>query len=442
MRKIFKIFSFFVLCLFIFCGCVKSNPDINSTLSDTDVENLLNVYHKGGILQRICSINDLDENDLIQFYYYTNEDKLSNTQDYKLNLSDFKNYISNYFDISKFDFGKSYYYRAENDVIDLSDCLNLERLSTDFKADKYQISDNTLEIFYYLDFLIGDEKIEQYKILSLVYNEDTESYVFKSVANSKLDGREKFMAMANHDNYIIGKVVDSYTVQNRNDLSDSYVTVISDGVEYRIEGLCWGLNHTQTPFSISTWEYLYESYPKGEPALIFFDKDRLNQNVIRPKDICIGQHPTGVSMDDLAIGIQKISQRLIDNYNAVSNPAVYSPEEAIWTYISLNGYSEPIKAEKDEYGSIYYVCGDYCLKYEGVLFNEYFGMTDEEIIEYYQDAHFGYPDDPDKIIENIRERHIDKYPPSEPMIEYIISVTKTNGDIVDFCLVNIYGKIS
>ena len=111
MRKIFKIFSFFVLCLFIFCSCAKSNSDINSTLSDTDVENLLNVYHKGGILQRICSINDLDENDLIQFYYYTNEDKLSNTQDYKLNLSDFKNYISNYFDISKFDFGKSYYYR-------------------------------------------------------------------------------------------------------------------------------------------------------------------------------------------------------------------------------------------------------------------------------------------------------------------------------------------
>lgn len=69
-------------------------------------------------------------------------------------------------------------------------------------------------------------------------------------------------------------------------------------------------------------------------------------------------------------------------------------------------------------------------------------MTDEEIIEYYQDAHFGYPDDPDNLIENIRERHIDKYPSSEPMIEYIISVTKTNGDIVDFCLVNIYGEIS
>ena len=60
MRKIFKIFSFLVLCLFIFCGCINSNSGINSTLTDADVENLLNVYHKGGILKNNCTADNLN----------------------------------------------------------------------------------------------------------------------------------------------------------------------------------------------------------------------------------------------------------------------------------------------------------------------------------------------------------------------------------------------
>ena len=72
-----------------------------------------------------------------------------------------------------------------------------------------------------------------------------------------------------------------------------------------------------------------------------------------------------------------------------------------------------------------------------------YGSEDFRDADYHRASiQVGLDIDIDNLIENIRERHIDKYPSSEPMIEYIISVTKTNGDIVDFCLVNIYGEIS
>ena len=72
-----------------------------------------------------------------------------------------------------------------------------------------------------------------------------------------------------------------------------------------------------------------------------------------------------------------------------------------------------------------------------------YGSEDFRDADYHRASiQVGLDIDIDNLIENIRKRHIDKYPPSEPMIEYIISVTKTNGDIVDFCLVNIYGEIS
>ena len=183
-RKIFKIFSFFALCLFIFCGCAKSNSDINSTLSDTDVINLLDVYHEGRILQRNCNAKQLDVNDFVRFYYYTKCSEFSNPNDYYVSIDTCKNYLSSFFDISDIDFSNSIYYEKDKDALDLNGCTESDGLTTKFTFKSFDITDKSLTIFYDLEFLLGDDSQPQSKVITLIYDSPKQAYIFDNICNS------------------------------------------------------------------------------------------------------------------------------------------------------------------------------------------------------------------------------------------------------------------
>ena len=63
MKKSIRALLSVVFCLVFLCACAEiSNSNENSTLTQSDVKNLLDVYHDGGILKNNCSANDLNEN--------------------------------------------------------------------------------------------------------------------------------------------------------------------------------------------------------------------------------------------------------------------------------------------------------------------------------------------------------------------------------------------
>ena len=179
MRKIFKIFSFLVLCLFIFCGCINSNSGINSTLTDADVENLLNVYHKGGILKNNCTADNLNEEFLITFYSNINPEKYVNYNENQVQLSELEECLSEYFDISSMDFSKSNCYDKNGDTISLSPPY---AIPTSCEFDRYVVSGDNLEIYYSLNFLIRGDGRKVHKKIILSKNNRKNQYIFESVS--------------------------------------------------------------------------------------------------------------------------------------------------------------------------------------------------------------------------------------------------------------------
>ena len=98
MKKSIRALLSVVFCLAFLCACAEiSNSNENSTLTQSDVENLLDVYHKGRILQRNCNAKQLAVNDFVRFYYYTKCSEFSNPNDYYVSIDTCKNYLSSFF---------------------------------------------------------------------------------------------------------------------------------------------------------------------------------------------------------------------------------------------------------------------------------------------------------------------------------------------------------
>ena len=179
MKKSIRAMLSVVFCLAFLCACTEtSNSNENSTLTQSDVINLLDVYHDGGILKNNCSANDLNENFLYFFYENVNCKNITSA-DTSVSFDEFEKYLSKYFDISQMDFGKLYSYNAEDNTIKISAAYN--PLSTCI-FDDYKISDDTLEIFYHLKFLIRNDNRCVYKKITLVKNHETDNYLFDNVA--------------------------------------------------------------------------------------------------------------------------------------------------------------------------------------------------------------------------------------------------------------------
>ena len=185
MKKSIRALLSVVFCLAFLCACAEiSNSNENSTLTQSDVENLLDVYHEGRILQRNCNAKQLDVNDFVRFYYYTKCSEFSNTNDYYVSIDTCKNYLSSFFDISDIDFSNSIYYEKDKDALDLNGCTESDGLTTKFTFKSFDITDKSLTIFYDLEFLLGDDSQPQSKVITLIYDSPKQAYIFDNICNS------------------------------------------------------------------------------------------------------------------------------------------------------------------------------------------------------------------------------------------------------------------
>lgn len=186
MKKSIRALLSVIFCLAFLCACAEiSNSNENSTLTQSYVENLLDVYHEGRILQRNCNAKQLDVNDFVRFYYYTKCSKFSNPNDYYVSIDTCKNYLSSFFDISDIDFSNSIYYEKDKDALDLNGCTESDGLTTKFTFKSFDITDKSLTVFYDLEFLLGDDSQPQSKVITLIYDSQKQNYIFNDVCSLK-----------------------------------------------------------------------------------------------------------------------------------------------------------------------------------------------------------------------------------------------------------------
>lgn len=267
---------------------------------------------------------------------------------------------------------------------------------------------------------------------ALLSNESNDSFQSETELNNSGTVDDQFISMANHDNYIIGTIIDSCRTE---DYSKSYIIIESNGTEYRIEGLCWDKDYTQCPFSVATSMNLGDTYIENSGVIVFYDEGNINNNVIYPKDIYISSQN-----EDLYIraeAIKKISERLVDNYSAIEEHKLLTPDDAMLALIKNKGMKNPVE-DVDKYGAKCYTCDGYRIYYSGIWFSECFGMTDEEFIKYYEDTHFDYP----YFLESL---NFDYELRKEPYIMYRVAIEKYDSEYIGpenyFYYVSITGHI-
>lgn len=222
-----------------------------------------------------------------------------------------------------------------------------------------------------------------------------------------------FEQMANYDNYIIGTTIEGKKTDNP---AESYILFEADGQEYRLEGLYWNHYVTQQPFVIDDECYinLRDTVGAGGSILVFYDEEDVDGNVIRPKSYDIFYKEW--DLEKTAKRIQRRAERLMDNYNAISEPKISNPQDALLAVIEAENLG-PAEIGTNIYGAPCYVCGDKYVFLGEVRFNEEFGMTDEEIVRYYQEAHSIYP----HFLKNYEKDH---FVDSAPYIQYCVWVEK------------------
>lgn len=221
-----------------------------------------------------------------------------------------------------------------------------------------------------------------------------------------------FEQMANYDNYIIGTTIEGKKTDNP---AESYIIFEADGQEYRLEGLYWNHYVTQQPFVIDDECYinLRDTVGAGGSILVFYDEEDVDGNVIRPKSYDIFYKEW--DMEKTAKRIQRRAERLMDNYNAIPEPKISNPQDALLAVIEAENLG-PVEIGTNIYGAPCYVCGDKYVFLGEVRFNEIFGMTDEEIIRYYKEAIYNRVP---AFLDNYEKDH---FVDSEPFIKYTVYV--------------------
>ncbi len=192
----------------------------------------------------------------------------------------------------------------------------------------------------------------------------------------------EFIAMANHDNYITGTLVDGYLgAHSLEERAKTYLIVQTDaGDLYRVEGYDGELGRTNTPLSIATtrtpglWgmERLL-----NQQVLIFFDPEQQQDTytIDHPKEIdflpqVVGYRPP----EEVIQHAQAQAQVLIDNMLDIPDRRVFTPEDAILAVID---HMELEKAERttDVFGGLCYQAGAYQISVIAIWYNENYGSS-------------------------------------------------------------------
>ncbi|MEG3028832.1 MAG: hypothetical protein RR827_00365 [Oscillospiraceae bacterium] len=249
------------------------------------------------------------------------------------------------------------------------------------------------------------------------------------------DRKGMFLKMANHDKYIMGYVVESFC---SDDYSTSYVIMKTlDDKIYRVEGLMWDKYYTRGYFSLSTGITLYSSpLIVGRSIIFFYDEEKELEDgtyfIENPKEFIQMQPPYVRTVADMEKNVQFIqthAEQLMRNFNAIENPKIFSPEEAMQAVISKFDLKNMTKFI-DERGVVVYVNEKYRLEYCTLYFYEPLGMTDEEAEEHA------------KNIELFGSHYHSISPYAPPYIKYKLQLIELDGDICRTSyLVDITGEI-
>lgn len=209
--------------------------------------------------------------------------------------------------------------------------------------------------------------------------EETDEY---AIVQASFEEREAlFLSMADHSNYIIGDIVSHYC---SSDFKDSYVIIEAEGEEWRLEGLYWTTCFMETPFNIEHFQILSTDLWHVK-VIVFYDGELSEKtaHIIKPKSIYYMPKFVGEDLEKRAQQIKKAAQKIVENYNAIENKEILSPDEAMRAVIKYEGL-EDLHLEKTvfEDGIHGYSFGNYRLFYCMFDFNEYYNMSDEEYLQY------------------------------------------------------------
>lgn len=190
-----KLYFLLALCLLliIFTSCSNRNQPNKNNLSSIeysgtesisyDEKKIINYFlipmHQGMIATSEYSVNAINEDILVRFYYLNNKSSFNTDENYLVDLEKCNLYLSNWFSVLEFDLKKSIYYDEAKNVLDLSPCIDLDGSKTEIILEKYTQTQEKLEIEYTLNFLIGDDLPPAKKSLIFLYN--GEKYIFEQV---------------------------------------------------------------------------------------------------------------------------------------------------------------------------------------------------------------------------------------------------------------------